>query len=292
MTELGGRAASAFGARRAPIGARRSSMGLAAEAERREIMDFVQRVLASARQCLGMDMALVSELTDDRAIYRFADGDLATFGLESVRDPTSPDPHQTYDKTYCHRMLDGRLPNAVPDTGSDPVARSIPSSRLVRSYIGVPIELGDGRTYGTLCCVDRDTHRWSERDVAFLRSLAELISGEVERYDRIFRDHKAREERIRLALEEDAISTVFQPVFDLTTGVVVGIEALSRFELAPPQEPRHVVRRSLRSRSRCEHGATPLEASPQLPSAASGGLLCGAQPLPGDADEPRDRECP
>jgi EAL domain-containing protein (putative c-di-GMP-specific phosphodiesterase class I)/DNA-binding NarL/FixJ family response regulator len=65
----------------------------------------------------------------------------------------------------------------------------------------------------------------------------EELTGQLEKEEQASVEHRGRIERVRSALAPGAISPVFQPVVDLATGAVVGVEALSRFPADPSRRP-------------------------------------------------------
>jgi GAF domain-containing protein len=87
------------------------------------------------------------------------------------------------DQTYCQLMLDGRLPNVIPDMAADPRADALPAAPKAtpRAYASVPLTLSDGRLYGTLCAVSRQPVALDDRAVHFLTVLARLIADQLER---------------------------------------------------------------------------------------------------------------
>ena len=137
----------------------------------------IERILATARETLGMQIAYFSEIdAGEQVIHRVA-GDPGGLGL---LDGT----RVALEETYCRRMLDEEIPAAVPDADAEPVLRALrelePSRPL--AYLGVPLQLSSGRVYGTLCAASeqvRDELR--DRDVAFMRVLARLLADELER---------------------------------------------------------------------------------------------------------------
>ncbi len=140
----------------------------------------IHRILELAREQLGMDVAYVAELTDTSQVLRVVVGDASSFGVAG--GATMP-----LEATYCSRMVAGRVPNAVPDTGAEPELASLPitAAAQIGSYLGVPLELGDGRVYGTLCAVSHDpTPELAERHVELMRFLAGLIVERIEREER------------------------------------------------------------------------------------------------------------
>jgi hypothetical protein len=51
----------------------------------------------------------------------------------------------------------------------------------VGAHLSVPVVLQDGSVYGTLCCFSHQAINWlAERDVATMRSIAELVARRVD----------------------------------------------------------------------------------------------------------------
>jgi len=136
--------------------------------------DVVERALAAARDRLGMDASYVTTIDPrDQTIH-------AIVG--------EPDIVNTYtgvvmpvEQTFCQRMLDGEIPNVVPDTRADPAMRELAATREFGAYIGVPVRLSDGRIHGTLCCVSREPKfDIGPEDLRFMQVLAGIIAARVE----------------------------------------------------------------------------------------------------------------
>lgn len=54
---------------------------------------------------------------------------------------------------------------------------------------------------------------------------------------RVASERRRRQERINQVLADDVVSMVFQPIADLQTGQIVGVEALARFDCEPQRPP-------------------------------------------------------
>ena len=190
------------------------------------------RVLDLAHQHLGLDVAWISEFRGGEQRIRAIAGDGATFG--DVMTGSTLD-HST---TYCSRVVDGALPSVVPDVRSDPRTRDMPvTSELdVGAYVGVPVTLPGGEVHGMLCSLNHSAAPVDERDVQFLRLLADVLAREVHASDEVARDRDQRAERIRSVLRGEGLRMVFQPIVRLATMRVAGAEALARFD-AEPRNP-------------------------------------------------------
>ena len=135
----------------------------------------VERSLAAARELLGMQLAYVVEVQDDEFRFRALDGDAAAFGglAAGTRIPRRD--------TLCDRMLSGALGNVVPDVATAPGAQGT-TSPGVGAYVGVPVQLGDGTVYGSLCCVStQPTPALLDRDARVLEVLARIIADQIDR---------------------------------------------------------------------------------------------------------------
>jgi EAL domain-containing protein (putative c-di-GMP-specific phosphodiesterase class I)/CheY-like chemotaxis protein len=62
------------------------------------------------------------------------------------------------------------------------------------------------------------------------------LAGQLERQEQEGQERRERVERIRAVLAGEALGMVFQPIFNLSSGDVVGVEALTRFA-GPPERP-------------------------------------------------------
>jgi GAF domain-containing protein len=150
-------------------------------------------LLRAARGQLGLEVALLAELTGEAQVYRAVDGDGASFGL-------LVDHAIALEESYCHHVVNGRLPNVMRDVRSHPIAgdMAITASTAVGAYVSVPIHLSDGRLWGTLCAGSHGEAPWlRERDVEFLHVLARLIGDELER-----EELEARVQRLTARLAE------------------------------------------------------------------------------------------
>ena len=140
----------------------------------------IERALAAAKEELGMDVAFVSEFADERMVFRKLVGDAGSFGWREGEGVP-------LDDTFCRLLVEGSLPSVIPDAESDPRVGDLPATAEagIGSYVGVPLELSDGRVCGTLCCASSEANeRLGRRDVQFMRVLARLIADELEREQR------------------------------------------------------------------------------------------------------------
>ncbi|HYI20213.1 MAG TPA: GAF domain-containing protein, partial [Solirubrobacteraceae bacterium] len=116
-----------------------------------------------------MDLAYLAEADEQEFRFAAIDGDGASFGgvAAELRIPRHD--------TLCDRMLAGAIPNAIGDVSATPGASDAVNASAVGAYVGVPVRLGDGRVYGSLCCVSHGpATALAPRDVKMLEVLARL----------------------------------------------------------------------------------------------------------------------
>jgi EAL domain-containing protein (putative c-di-GMP-specific phosphodiesterase class I) len=192
----------------------------------------VERILSLARAALDMDVALLGVFDGD-FIVKAVDGDNEWFDLEVGT-------HLPVEQTYCRRMTQGTLPHLIHDAAADERTADLPLTREsgIGAYIGAPIRLWDGTLYGTLCCLSRSAEpSLNDRDVRFLRVLAEIVADQVDREQLESEKRKLERSRIRAILDSEHMDIEFQPIFDLLDCRIVSLEALARFWTEPMRPP-------------------------------------------------------
>ena len=193
----------------------------------------IQDALAVIRQHLGMEVAYFSEFVDGRSVFRRVDAP----GLEHlIKEGDS----QSLDDVYCNHILEGRLPELIPDTSHYPLAVAMPITAAVPigSHASVPVRLRDGRAYGMFCCLSpRPNPTLNSRDLAMLRTFAEIaarqVNGELEQTLAV-REARARIESV---IAQRAFRMVYQPIHDVATRALVAYEALCRVQVEPARTP-------------------------------------------------------
>jgi GAF domain-containing protein len=134
-------------------------------------------LLSLVRENLQMDVAFVSQFAGDQLVFRALEGDARSFGWrEGEGIPL--------DESYCKRVLDGRLPNVVPDARRQDSTKELWVTREadIGSYVAVPVVLCDGRPYGTLCCVSHKADPGlRERDLGLMEGVARELSRRIQR---------------------------------------------------------------------------------------------------------------
>jgi len=185
----------------------------------------VPDILHAIRSHLNMEVAFVSEFTEGKRIFRYVDSDWSG-------NPVKINQSNPLEESYCQRVVDGRLPELIPDASCNRTALELPiTCQLpVGAHMGVPIRLSDGSLYGTFCCFSRTPdHSLNTRDLALMRVFAELASKMIERERKLSTRRYTSRARIERVLSGNSLSMVYQPIVDINRNVIAGYEALARF---------------------------------------------------------------
>lgn len=191
------------------------------------------RLLSTIRKHLDMDVAFISEIADGRRLFRHVDAsDVETRIQQGGSDPA--------EKSYCLRVIDGRLPELMPDACLNVEALTLAATRAlpVGAHLSVPIRLSDGRIYGTFCCFSYSPNATlTERDLKMMRVFAEMVGEHIQEEMALRQERRLAEERIDAVFRSDGMHMVFQPITDVLTNRVVAFEALARFAGSPYRPP-------------------------------------------------------
>ncbi len=203
--------------------------GLDEQAADHTVVDILQAV----RMHLNMEVAFISEFVGDKRVLRFVESDLAN-------NPLRVGQGKPMDETFCQYIVDGRLPELMPDVQNNPQAVQILSNLplTIGAHIGIPIRLADGSLYGTFCCFSSHPDpTLNQRDLSLMRVFAELAGKVIGRERQHQIDRHRLHERIRRILKNGDLSLVYQPLFDLSSRQIIGFESLARFAHQPLQAP-------------------------------------------------------
>ena len=91
----------------------------------------IEDMLRDVRETLKMDVAFVSQFSEDQLVFRALEGDAESFGWrEGESFPI--------DESYCKRVLDGRIPRVVPDAKREDATKDlrVTTEADIGSYCG------------------------------------------------------------------------------------------------------------------------------------------------------------
>ncbi len=195
--------------------------------------DSVPDILHAVRQHLKMEVAFVSEFVDGQRVFRYVDSSWP-------KNPVRAGAGNPLEESYCQRVVDGRLPELLPDAQSNPVAAELPVTFAipVGAHMSVPVRLSDGSVYGTFCCFSRTADAsLNQRDLNLMRVFADLTGKMIDRERRTKQNRHHIRERIESVLQSKALHIVYQPIYDLDHARIAGFESLARFTSTPARPP-------------------------------------------------------
>lgn len=195
--------------------------------------DVLDQLLHAARLYLGMEVAFISRFGGERRIFRCVDQER---GLNLLRVSDS-DP---LDSSFCKKVVEGRLPELIHNAQTDREAQQIPATRElgIGAHVSVPIRMADGSVYGTFCSFSfHADHSLNERDLALMRVFSSIAAGLIETEMRQSREEEEKRARITALIEENGLFMVWQPIVEIASGQLIGVEALARFPRGPHSGP-------------------------------------------------------
>ena len=130
------------------------------------------------------------------------------------------------NESLCHQVVRDGVPKRITDL--DPIP---PTAGRFRAYIGVPITGREGVVVGALCLLDTVPREFGEHQMRQLVLAAAVVTDQLELLRRLQPTAAGNAEATRLiaAIDADEIIPHYQPIIDMNTGRIVGIEALARW---------------------------------------------------------------
>lgn len=135
----------------------------------------VYEVLRLLREHMHMDVTFIAEFTNGHRVFRRVNADPAKRVIEEGQS-------NPLDQSLCQCVVDGRLPQAVPDMAAHRGDARIPQQSIpLGAHLSVPIVLHDGQVYGTLCAFSQTPNpELSQREVRKLELTANLIAQKMQ----------------------------------------------------------------------------------------------------------------
>jgi len=196
---------------------------------REEIGDMIEGLRAR----LDMDVAFVSrQVGTAHRIFTH----VAARGVS----PLASGDHNPNENSLCWLVIQGKLPERVADTSHYQAAACLPitDAANVRAHFSVPMRRRDGRVHGSLCCFSyRPRPDIEERDMQMMRSMAAIISDQIEsRIELEERGEDAAQEIARLIWDDELVVN-HQPIYDLSDWHLIGHECLMRHKADLDRSP-------------------------------------------------------
>ena len=192
----------------------------------------VSRLLSELRAHLRLDVLCLSQDRGGKSLLQVLDAAPGDELGRIIRTGACGD-------DYGARAQWGDLPCLIPDTAALPPAERPTSAQAqVRAFIGVPVYSQHGAPYGMLWgFAHAPRPDLNDRDLAVMTAFATLAGALLGRAKGEVATDEATTQRLRATIENRQFDIAFQPILDLLTGEMRGVEALSRFHGPPAQGP-------------------------------------------------------
>lgn len=175
----------------------------------------------------GMGFSAIARVTEDRWIACATDDRLG-FGLV-------PGGELEIKTTLCNEIRDHGRPVVIDNVAEDPlyVRHHTPATYGLQSYISVPIFLGDGSFWGTLCAIDPQPNKVSDPAITgTFKAFAELIAMHLDTQARLELSEAALEaERETAALRDRFIAVLGHDLRNPLAALDAGMHLLARSDL-------------------------------------------------------------
>jgi EAL domain-containing protein (putative c-di-GMP-specific phosphodiesterase class I) len=192
----------------------------------------IDAILDAVRHHLGMEIAFASRFVGRRREF--------TNIVTDTPLPLDPGDSQPLEDTFCHHILQGRLPALIHNAADHPFAMTLPIAAAlpVGAHLNVPLTLRDGSVYGTFCCLSRTPdYSLNERDLSTLRAFADLAVEQIELQRDADKIRTLLADKVANAIAANQPAILLQPIHRLDTGRSAGCEALARFADAGSRPP-------------------------------------------------------
>ena len=198
-------------------------------------IDAVPRILEVVCRATGLGFAAVARVTESRWVA-CAVRDEIEFGLK-------PGGELDIGTTICNEVRRRGELVVIDNVETDPVYDFHPTPKLYgfQSYISVPIHLADGRSFGTLCALDRKAAQLSKPGtIEMFQLFAELIAHHLDARQRVITSERALlNEREASQLREQFIAVLGHDLRNPLGSIHTGAELLAQL---PPGKSANDVR--------------------------------------------------
>ncbi|HYH28620.1 MAG TPA: EAL domain-containing protein [Actinomycetota bacterium] len=193
--------------------------------------DLIQRYLTELCRQLGTEVAYVAEVLDGRRVFRFVEGERLPEALRAGASDAA-------DPSAASLVASGSIEAAVFDAREDDRLGGLEETRDwgIVGFAGVALEVS-GRVLGALCTYSTEPLQLDDRQLGFLEAFGRLIADQLEHELGEWDDLRAQISRVDRALLPGGVVMVFQPIYDISSGGLVGAEALARFPGEPERPP-------------------------------------------------------
>jgi signal transduction histidine kinase len=197
-------------------------------------IDAVPTILEVVCRTTGMGFAAVARVTENRWIACGVRDEI-DFGLV-------PGGELKIETTICNEIRQHRQAVVIDNVDADPVftGHHTPAIYGLRAYISMPIVLGDGSFFGTLCAIDRQPRKLNTPEtIGMFKLFTELIAFHLDAHREVRKSEEGlRTEQRESELREQFIAVLGHDLRNPLAAISAGARRLSR---SPMDEPSRAV---------------------------------------------------
>jgi serine phosphatase RsbU (regulator of sigma subunit) len=153
-----------------------------------------------ATEVIGVPVALVSLVTDDRQVF---------VGAHGLPEPWASRRQTGLSHSFCRLVIEDNAPLVIDDARRNPrTAENLAIDDIgVIAYAGTPLHDPEGQVLGSVCAIDDQPHRWSDRELDLLEQFNAVVAALIT--DRAGITSGAREQLI-VATQTDQLARRLQ----------------------------------------------------------------------------------
>jgi EAL domain-containing protein (putative c-di-GMP-specific phosphodiesterase class I) len=183
----------------------------------------LQTTIALAARSVSFPTAMINILDEDTQ---------HTISLPGTEKRATP-----REMALCDTVVRTGEPLVVEDAGADDRFAQFPSVTAgdVASYVGVPLRGRESLIIGALCVVDTEPRVVGSQDVARMQEFGSVVEDQLDLMRRLNSQRRVGAvvtQELAAAVSSGQIVPWYQPIIDLHSGDMVGVEALARWQHA------------------------------------------------------------
>ena len=186
--------------------------------ELRSTLDELTRL---ATQVIGVPVALVSLVTDDRQVF---------VGARGLPEPWASRGQTGLSHSFCRLVIEDDAPLVIEDARVNPrTADNLAVDELgVIAYAGVPLHDPEGQVLGSVCAIADRPHAWTDRELAALEQCNAVVAALVA--DRLGRSSVGLEQQRVAAQTGDLARRLQRALLPLRLEGELGDRALTAYQ--------------------------------------------------------------
>lgn len=194
----------------------------------------IHDALRAVRRYLEMPTAYLSTFDGRDLVFQAVSDD-------GIEPPFHEGQRIPADGSYCKLVRDGKLPQLLPDTRDNPLASSlqITHETPIGAIISVPLTSRTGEPVGMFCCISPlPMPQLSAKDHTMVCMFAALAEDVLNSHIPAPETVQALRDNIDEVIAKKDFDIHLQPILDLRSHQLVGMEALTRFRGSPDKSPQ------------------------------------------------------